>query len=74
MSSSPIGPPSDCAALIADAAAVGVDVNEPPPDPLTDDALMCFVRWCRENHPRFVYDPMIARRVLSVYRNGPADG
>lgn len=38
------------------------------PRPISDEALICFVKWCRLNDPRIVLDPAIARRVLEAYR------
>jgi len=59
----------DCRpALVADAAAYGVDVNEH--DPLAgvpDDNLLCFVRWCRANSIVLTSDPILVRRVFAVY-------
>lgn len=38
------------------------------PRPISDEALICFVRWCRLNDWRIVSDPTFARRVLEAYR------
>ena len=38
------------------------------PQPITDEALVCFVRWCRLNSEHIVTNPVIARRVLEAYR------
>jgi hypothetical protein len=38
---------------------------------ITDDALMAFVDWCRMNHGRFVYDPVLVRRVFNAYAGLP---
>lgn len=34
---------------------------------ITDDGLICFVRWARLNDPDLVLDPVVARQVLEAY-------
>ena len=40
-------------------------------DVISDEALMAFVDWCRMNHGRFVYDPVLVRRVFDAYAGLP---
>lgn len=53
--------------LYADLSQYGVDIEPDPLDAIDDDALACFVRWCRTNGPVITADVRIARRVLSAY-------
>lgn len=41
------------------------------PRKMTDEALVCFVLWCRANEARIVFNPAIARRVMDAYRRIP---
>ena len=39
----------------------------PTPGPISDEALVAFVDWCRLNPWRLVYDKALMRRVFDAY-------
>jgi hypothetical protein len=41
--------------------------RNPRIDDMTDEELMCFVRWCRDNDERITQLPDLCRRVLKAY-------
>lgn len=38
---------------------------------MTDDNLLCFAMWCRNNDEKFVYNPEVLRRVYRAYDLDP---
>lgn len=48
-------------------------VVEPVSEGISDEALLAFAQWCRLNHPRTVYDPVLLRRVFDAYSALPPE-